>query len=53
MLWWLILLVIPAAWLYCNWWYKKVWGYPLKWWAIWASHGALLFVIRIKKWEKR
>lgn len=51
---WLVLLIFPVIWWWCNNMYEGIYGCRLKTQYAWASHGALLFGFRLRKdWEKR
>lgn len=49
---WLFLLLFPIAWWWMNGFYSKIHGRRLKTRYAWASHGALLWAMRIRKWER-
>lgn len=44
-------LFISSMWLICHWYYQRIYGHKLRWWAIPLSHGALLFGERLERWE--
>lgn len=44
--------ILTVAALACDWYYSRVHGRHLKWWAIYFANGALLFDKRLKDWER-
>lgn len=48
---WLVLLILPAGWLYMHRWYRKIWGRRLRWYAIPLAHGAVFWSKRLPQFE--
>lgn len=49
---WLLVLLVPAGWCFTNRQYRQIYGARLRWPYFWASHGALLWRMRLPEWEQ-
>lgn len=52
MIWIGIAVFYLLVWTFTDWYYSKIWGHRLRWWAKPFAHGALLFNRRLKDWER-